>query len=231
MADAIYPAGARRDDLRRDDDTSYLPAVLKRTSWGAVLAGAVVAIGLQMILSVIGIAVGATATTLTQPDDQLRQGFPAAAGIWWLVTGTLSLFVGGCVVGRFAGMTRSPDVLLHGLVMWGVTALFGLLAVSSSAGMVYATAVTSAYTGAEVYDGHRGTSGAYMNATDGAANSGAASTVTDMTPAEAEEARRYVRTASWWSVGGLLLGVLATVGGSWLAAPQRIVVRPPGAPA
>lgn len=219
MADIAYTRSAA-DEPR---DTTYLSSVLRRTSWGAVFAGSVTAITVQMILTVLGVAIGVTATEMAaEPDGYVRDGIKTAAAVWWLATGTVSLFIGGCVVGRFVGMTRSADVLLHGFTMWAVTALFGFIAVTSGAGALYGTAMNSTYAGAQVYHQTRADEGAAATATPadqlGAAEAGTI---------DRAEAQRYVRTASWWTLFGLLLGIAASLAGSWVTAPERIVLTPP----
>lgn len=239
MADMAYPAGVSgRDYERRDDDVTILGAVLRRTSWGAVIAGAVVAISLQMIMTVLGIAIGVTADNVISGADRVRDGMGFGASAWWLITGTLSLYIGGCVVGRFAGMARSPDVLLHGLTMWAVTALFGFFVVTAGAGALYGTSMHDAYVGAQAAqdgdtaDGAFGAGGARRdtgtNGQDRTADQGGSTVVNaDGRVVTDDEARRYVQAASWWTLVGLAAGIAASVGGSWSAAPTRIEVRPP----
>ena len=124
-----------------------MPAILRRTSWGAVIAGAVAAISTQMILTLLGIAVGATTSDVAVGSDRIQHGITTAAAAWWLASGTLAILVGGCVVGRLTGMVRSTDVLLHGFTMWAVTALFGFLVVSTGAGALYGTSLDATYSG------------------------------------------------------------------------------------
>jgi hypothetical protein len=229
MADVTYNPNRPVD--RRDEEPTFLGAVLQRTSWGAVIAGAVVAIGLQMLLTVLGIAIGATTADASDYYSRAASSQAMAPAIWWLVTGTISLLIGGCVVGRFAGMTRSPDVLLHGLTMWGVTALFGFLVVTSGAGMLYGTTMNSSYMAHHAGDRYglpAGVTGANVTAqeVDRTALRADTNTPAERTTMTAEEARRATRNASWWTLFGLALGIAATLMGSWFTAPNRIVVRP-----
>lgn len=58
MADVVHNTGEYYADTRKSDtrsDVTVLGAILKRTTWGAVIAGAVVAISCQMLLTVLGI--------------------------------------------------------------------------------------------------------------------------------------------------------------------------------
>src|SRR5262245_50395024 len=118
MADIVRGPAYLREERHDENDLTVMAAVLKRTSWGAVIAGAVTAISVQMILTVLGIALGVTTNEVVNGVVRTPENLKTAAGVWWLVSGAVSLFTGGCVVGRFAGITKSPDVLLHGFTMW-----------------------------------------------------------------------------------------------------------------
>lgn len=221
MADITHdPAGPRRE---HHEVVTVLGALLRRTSWGAVIAGAVASISVQMILTVLGIAVGITTNDVVLGRERIPQGLQVGAAVWWLATGTASLFIGGCVVGRFTGMTRSPDVPLHGFTMWAVTALFGFLVVTAGAGALYGTSMDATYVGSRaVYEGQA--EGEIVVRTGvGATDSNSDGHRVVVTQ---DEAQRFVRSASWWTLLGLTLGIAASLSGCWLTAPDRIVLRP-----
>ena len=224
MADAVHYTGPDREDYDHRHDPTVMPAILRRTSWGAVIAGAVAAISTQMILTLLGIAIGATTSDVAVGSDRIQHGITTAAAAWWLASGTIAILVGGCVVGRLTGMVRSPDVLLHGFTMWAVTALFGFLVVSAGAGALYGTSLDATYSGSRaMYD--RGDLRSTQAVNDG--RSGSAAPTGEERVVTRDEAQRYVRNSSWLSLLGLALGIAAALGGSWLAAPERIVVAPP----
>lgn len=227
MADA-YVSGNYRDPVYANDDVTVLGSIMKRTSWGAVIAGAIAAISLQMLMTVLGIAIGLTSRETIAGYERVQNGVTVAPAVWWLITGTISLFVGGCVVGRFAGMTRSLDVILHGFTMWAVTAFFGFLVISSGAGALYGSSMDATYTGTRALSMNPATD---LRAADPALradpNAGTSTRNGNLeTPVTAEQAERYVRNASWWTVIALVIGIAVSIGGSWLAAPERIKIRP-----
>lgn len=94
--------------------------LLRRTAWGAIFAGAFVAIASQMLLTTLGVAIGA-ATVNPSTEADPAAGIGIFAGIWWLVTALLSLFLGGLVTAWLAGFPRWVDGMLHGLVVWALT--------------------------------------------------------------------------------------------------------------
>ena len=220
-----------RHDYPDTSDVTSLPAVLRRTSWGAVVAGAIVAISAQILFTVLGIAIGATALdTRSDPSAQVQGGLDVTAAAWWMFTGTASLLLGGLVVGRFAGITRSPDLLLHGLTMWGVTAVFGFATLASaSASLLYGTNIIAAFTGAQAaspstMDSSRDIA---LVSDREPANFAERPQDEELAAAEKQAALDYVRGASWWTLVALVLGISASLAGSWLSAPERIVMRSP----
>jgi hypothetical protein len=89
-----------------------------RVKWSAVFAGWVVGLAAQMILTLLGLAVGAWAVDLreTQPAD----GVPLGTGIWTGISMLISAFVGGFITARLSGSYLKSDGLYHGVVVWGV---------------------------------------------------------------------------------------------------------------
>lgn len=98
-----------------------LPAV-RRISWGAVLAGALIAIVLQLALSLLGLGIGLGTIDPLQEQNPVA-GIGMGAAIWWLLTMLGSLYLGATVASRLAGIPRRTDGLLHGLLTWSVVTL------------------------------------------------------------------------------------------------------------
>ncbi|MGI4742690.1 MAG: hypothetical protein ACRYG7_46620 [Janthinobacterium lividum] len=97
-------------------------AASKRISWGAVLAGALLALVLQLSLSLLGLGIGlGTIDPLTEQNPMAGLGIGAA--VWGLVTLLASLYLGATVASRLAGIPRRTDGLLHGLLTWAVVTL------------------------------------------------------------------------------------------------------------
>lgn len=103
-----------------------------RLSWGAIFAGLIVAMVTQIVLSVLGLAIGLTVWDPGDPAAGLAQG----AGIWVAVAALISLFAGGIVTGRLAGVLTVGDGALHGGVMWGLSVMVTLWLSAAGAGMV-----------------------------------------------------------------------------------------------
>jgi hypothetical protein len=200
------------------------PTLWGRISWGPIMMGAVCAIGLQFIFTVLGIALGTSAGEVTAgADEGSARTVGVVAGLWWLITGTVALAVGGYVFGRLSGLPRSMPLKLEAATMWGVVAVFGFVVVWSGAGMLSDAVSPIAAMSASSVDRStpRASEGATFRDSGGMSQ---ISTATDTTTraeaaAMADEARQATRTASWWAVIGLVLGLAATVGAAAAAVP------------
>jgi AcrR family transcriptional regulator len=99
------------------------PLSVKRISWGAVLAGVITTLALQLVLSLLGVAVGASTIDPVQEGTPQASTLGMGAGLWWVGTALVSVFAGGWVAGRLAGVPVRTDGLLHGFVAWGLATL------------------------------------------------------------------------------------------------------------
>jgi hypothetical protein len=108
-----------------------------RLSWSAVFGGAVVALGLWLLLYSFGLAVGLTALDPSDPSSLKPSGI--FTGVWSLIAPLIALFLGGLVAGRVSGVPGAGDGAVHGLAMWGLTTLIG----ASLAMMALAAAFSS----------------------------------------------------------------------------------------
>lgn len=103
------------------------PALPPRISWGAVLAGAVVAVAVGMTLNILGAAVGASVVDATGQDTPEPGTFGIVGGIWLLVANLIGLAFGGYVAARLSGTADETDSVLHGLSVWAVGFLLAVL--------------------------------------------------------------------------------------------------------
>lgn len=111
--------------------TSRVP--LKGMSWGAVIAGALVALMTTLLLTLLFAGIGLT--SLNPASDQTPlQGLGTGSIVAIVITNLLSLFLGGWVTGRLARLPRRGDNFLHGVLTWTVLTLLTLFLVTSAVG-------------------------------------------------------------------------------------------------
>ena len=128
-------------------------AAIKRVSWAAVFAGVILAMGLQLLLSLLGAGIGMSTVDPIQRETPTANTLGLSAGIWWAISSLIALYVGGWVAGHLAGIPRRVDGVLHGLMTWGLSTLliFYLLgtAIGSIIGGVFNVAAGVASTAAQ----------------------------------------------------------------------------------
>lgn len=97
-----------------------------RLSWGAIFAGLFVAIGLHLVLSLLGVAIGLTAWSPSTSAGADAGDVATGVGIWAAIAALIALFVGGATTGRLAGILNRKDGMLHGVVLWALTTVVTL---------------------------------------------------------------------------------------------------------
>lgn len=121
MTGTTYEAGAVPFDF------------FKRVSWGAIFAGSLVAIVVDIMLSLLGIGIGFGIINPATGDSPVR-AVGIGTGIWMGISALVSLFAGAWVAGRLAGIPRKSIGAIHGIVVWGVAALFSFFVMTTAVG-------------------------------------------------------------------------------------------------
>lgn len=160
------------------------PALLKRVSWGAILAGAVIAIALTALLSLLGLGIGLGTLDIAEGDS--GAGAPKATLLWWAVTSILATGIGAFVAARFAGIPRGVTGALHGLAVWAVTTILTLWLATTAVGFVLGAATSVVKTTAQVTTSAVSTVG-------GAAISAGGAVIPSPSPADVNNAREAAR--------------------------------------
>jgi hypothetical protein len=110
--------------------------MINSVSWGAVLAGVVVALVAQLILNMIGVGIGASTLNpgAGAAENPSATGFSIGAGIWWTVSGILAALAGGFAAGRLSGKPKESTAAWHGLTSWALTTLVVFYLLTSTIG-------------------------------------------------------------------------------------------------
>jgi hypothetical protein len=108
--------------------------LINRISWGAVFAGAVIALVTQLILNMIGLGIGAATIDPRTVDNPQASSLSLGAAVWWTLSGIIAALLGGYVAGRLAGRPKQSTAGWHGLVAWGLTTLVVFYLLTSTLG-------------------------------------------------------------------------------------------------
>lgn len=104
----------------------------KRVSWGAIFAGVAITLTIQILLGLLGLALGASSFDPLQEQNP-GKGIGIGAAIWLVVSSLVAMFIGAWVAGRLSGGPRT-DGRLHGLVTWSVATLMTVYLITTAAG-------------------------------------------------------------------------------------------------
>ena len=104
----------RNSDAPDVDAEDILP-VSSRISWGAILAGAVLALALYFLLTLLGAAIG-----LSVSDDTSARSLGTGAAIWAVLVTALCLFAGGYAASHFTVGESKAEAAVYGMLVWAV---------------------------------------------------------------------------------------------------------------
>ena len=113
-------------------------AVINRIHWGAIFAGALIAVAVSFALNLLGFGIGLSTINPTT-EAQPFQGLGTGAIIWYVVANLIALFTGGYVAGRLAGFPKETTAGLHGVLSWALFTVVSLYLINSAVGRVFNT--------------------------------------------------------------------------------------------
>ena len=108
----------------------YLSAI----SWGAIFAGVVVGLSVNLVLNLVGVATGLMTLDIGNGGGPSGNA-PLWAAVWNGISMLIAAFAGGYVAARMSGLKRRSDGVLHGFVSWAATTILltGLFAAAAGA--------------------------------------------------------------------------------------------------
>ncbi len=125
-------------DPYRDDQVAvydgYREGVpVRRVSWGAVLAGTLIALMIVLLVNLLTLGIGfETIDPATEADPLGGVGTGLSIGV--IIANVLALFFGGWVAGRLAGNPRTTEGVLHGILVWGLVTLLSFWLLTTAVG-------------------------------------------------------------------------------------------------
>jgi hypothetical protein len=200
-----------------------------RLSWGAVLAGVIVALVVHILLNLLGLGIGAvTAEPAARPDGETVENVGILAGLWWSASGIVAAGLGGWFAGRSMGSADRDDGAIHGLLSWAATTLIVAFFLTSVLGGALAGALgnldfnrVAATSPAPSAQAPTEPANQQTSPADAAAEAAAKTT-----PAQRETARDAIATSALASFFALVLGaVAAAFGGRWGVTAAREALK------
>lgn len=121
------------------------PTHTDRSTLGAVIVGTIVALGLMVMFTLLGLAIGVASL------EAVGQGLGIGAAIYIVITQLISLAAGGFAAARFMSPADTSAAALGGAAVWALATLAitvgglsaGTSAISSSTSLVAQTANTT----------------------------------------------------------------------------------------
>lgn len=126
---------SRTDRVIVNSDPTLDGRPVRRTSWGAVLAGALTALMVTLLLNLLFAGIGLSNFDPATSNNPL-EGFGTGGIVALVVTNILALFLGGYIAGRLGGSPRRGDAVIHGILTWGVLTLGTILLLSTALGRI-----------------------------------------------------------------------------------------------
>lgn len=198
------------DEVRTQD---ILP-VMSRVSWGAIFAGAFVALAVYVLLSVLGLAIGLSAT-----PELSGETIGTAAAIWYVVALFLALFAGGCVATQCTAGENKMEAVIYGVVLWGVMFVMTMWITGNVLRTGASMALGAGNVAASSVRINWEQMGQAANLTDEQVEQlrGAMPT--------AAQAREMGSEAAWLTLSGIVVSMIAAIGGALFGAGPTLVFR------
>ncbi|HKH21046.1 MAG TPA: hypothetical protein VKB53_09225 [Gammaproteobacteria bacterium] len=106
---------------------------ITQASWGAIFAGAVIALVIQFGRTLLGLAVG-LGDIGPNTGVNAMSSIGTGVGNWFAVSTPVSLYFGGLIAARMAGTPTKSDGAFHGVVVWALGTLLSFHLATSAVG-------------------------------------------------------------------------------------------------
>ena len=137
-------------------ERAYALRAYPTIDWPAIFAGAMVAVAVSFVAATFGSAIGLSTTSPYKGAHPIY--FYVALGIWMIFIAVSSFAAGGYITGRLRRLAEGAsqherDIrdCVHGLVVWALAAVVGMLLALAVADFVAKTATESGITPSQRY--------------------------------------------------------------------------------
>ena len=112
----VMPMAAEMPRVR--EEAAALAWTRDLVRWGPIWAGLLLAMGIQILLGAIGLAVALTVYNVASPG--YAQRVASLASIWSVCGGLIALFLGGYISGRMAAVLGYRSGVIQGTIVWAM---------------------------------------------------------------------------------------------------------------
>lgn len=120
-----------QERLRVAERAQLTPLETARISWAGVWSGFLIGLGVLMLLSTLGLAIGISAADVGPGQGSDAKVFGIGAGVWAGLSLLIALFLGGMIASRVSMVVDRTVATTHGALVWVLTML-GVLYLASA---------------------------------------------------------------------------------------------------
>lgn len=193
-------------EVVHDDQHFNAVEVKNRVQWGPILAGVITALATMLLLTVLGLAIGASALEPRDVGERLGWG----ALIYGIISALISFFLGGWVAAKTAAVAGPGSGMINGLLV-GATSLvlvlwLGGVGVGNALGAV---------------SGNLGDIANFVQ--DQGVTTQDAQQAADDAQQQAQDVQSYenLRDGAWGTLAGLILPLAASAAGGVVGRNDR----------
>jgi hypothetical protein len=187
--------------------------VKNRVQFGPIVAGVLTAIATLLILTVLGLAIGASAL---EPRD-MGESIGTGAAIWGVVSALVAFFLGGWVAAKTAAVAGAGSGLINGLMVGAAILVLVLWLTGSGVSGILGTLGSNIGDITSLVQEETGSADAAQQEAE-QAQEDIQQQVASVDPASAFET---VRDAAWGTLAGLVLPLIAAGGGGLVGHNER----------
>lgn len=107
----------------------------RRISWGAIIAGTLIALVTMLLLNLLGIGIGLGSINPVEEANPFS-GLGTGAIIWWVVSNLIAIFAGAYVAGKLAGVPLGSTSMIHGILSWCLYTLVSFYILTTAVGSI-----------------------------------------------------------------------------------------------
>jgi hypothetical protein len=198
--------------------------IFSRVSWGAIWAGVMIALGLELLFTLFGFFIGFGMYNYQAPNPW--SGIHNWTLAWYLVTAAISMFFGAWSAARLSGIPVREAGVLHGLATWGLATFATVLIVTVGTWSVMREGINVLTTAAITTQATGTTATAPPAVANAEQQANRAATAAELNPGPVGQATASnLSSISLILWGGVLLGFVTAILGGIAGRPRAVLVQ------